>query len=268
MRGPCGNIQGGWWGEGDEKIYVDGDYDMEKFPGIFGTGTEDYYGWAGGVNPTRTDEFNNPFLSNVRVGGLDGGTKGYNINTRIRSLDAIPFKQRLVFDMESSFGVEIRNPWNVLGYSAAVFWYATPGATDNRPLKPADATKPILTMAQLQTVSDQIRYGTNAAAGTSPASRWNLGEQDAGAVAGGPGGAATKDALGSNDLSRFGTPAYSSVVPAGGSALSMFFNGSNSCYQAAGTTISNYYRGIDFNRFSLSLDVFPPPWGAAASASR
>ncbi|UCD27349.1 MAG: DUF2961 domain-containing protein, partial [Planctomycetota bacterium] len=31
-----------WWGEGDEKIYVDG----EKFPSHFGTGTEDYYGYA------------------------------------------------------------------------------------------------------------------------------------------------------------------------------------------------------------------------------
>jgi len=31
-----------WWGEGDEKIYLDG----EKFPSTFGTGTEDYYGYA------------------------------------------------------------------------------------------------------------------------------------------------------------------------------------------------------------------------------
>ena len=31
-----------WWGEGDEKIYVDG----ERFPSHFGTGTEDYYGYA------------------------------------------------------------------------------------------------------------------------------------------------------------------------------------------------------------------------------
>ncbi|MCC6144437.1 MAG: DUF2961 domain-containing protein, partial [Candidatus Hydrogenedentes bacterium] len=31
-----------WWGEGDEKIYVDN----EPFPSHFGTGTEDYYGYA------------------------------------------------------------------------------------------------------------------------------------------------------------------------------------------------------------------------------
>ncbi|HXU60512.1 MAG TPA: glycoside hydrolase family 172 protein, partial [Polyangia bacterium] len=31
-----------WWGEGDEKIFVDG----EAFPSLFGTGTEDYFGFA------------------------------------------------------------------------------------------------------------------------------------------------------------------------------------------------------------------------------
>ena len=31
-------------GEGDEKVYVDG----ETFPSHFGTGTEDYYGYAWG----------------------------------------------------------------------------------------------------------------------------------------------------------------------------------------------------------------------------
>jgi hypothetical protein len=41
------NPKGGWWGEGDEKFFVDG----EKFPSTFGTGSEDYFGYAWG-NPT------------------------------------------------------------------------------------------------------------------------------------------------------------------------------------------------------------------------
>jgi hypothetical protein len=152
------NIQGSWWGEGDEKIYVDDAWD-KGFPTHFGTGTEDYYGWAGGVVPTRQDEFSVPFLANVRVGGLDGHTTGFNICTRTRSLDAIPFKQRLVFDMESSFGTDIRHPWNLLGYSAATFWYALPGATHNRPALPAVAAQPIMSLAGLQAKSDAIRRG-------------------------------------------------------------------------------------------------------------
>jgi hypothetical protein len=91
------NPNGGWWGEGDEKIYVDDDH-RRGFPSHFGTGTEDYYGWAGGRVPTRKDEFSHPFLANVRVGGLDGQTRGYNICARHRGLDAIPFAERLTFD--------------------------------------------------------------------------------------------------------------------------------------------------------------------------
>ena len=141
------NPQEGWWGEGDEKIYVDDAWD-KGFPTHFGTGTEDYYGWAGVENPTRKDEFSTPFLANVRVGGLNEDTKGYNVCLRTRALDAIPFRQRLVFDMESSFGVDIRHPWDLLGYSVVTYWYAKPGAIHNRPALPQAAAKPIVSLEQ------------------------------------------------------------------------------------------------------------------------
>ena len=44
-----------WWGEGDEKIYVDG----ESFPSHFGTGTEDYYGYAWCCNERFTHAYHN-----------------------------------------------------------------------------------------------------------------------------------------------------------------------------------------------------------------
>lgn len=152
------NIEDGWWGEGDEKIYVDDAWE-KGFPTHFGTGTEDYYGWAGGVNPTRADEFDEPFIANVRVGGLGQArlTRGYNICTRTRSLDAIPFTQRLRFDMEASFGTQMRKPWDLLGYSAVTFWYARPGATCNRPPQPGEAAKAIVSIPQLQKLSDEIK---------------------------------------------------------------------------------------------------------------
>lgn len=151
------NPQGSWWGEGDEKIYVDDAWDR-GFPTHFGTGSEDYYGWAGGEIPTRRDEFSTPFLANVRVGGLDGFTTGYNICTRTRSLDAIPFRQRLRFDMESSFGTDIRNPWNLLGYSVVTFWYGFPGGSDNRPAAPEAARIPILSVETLRQKSAAIQH--------------------------------------------------------------------------------------------------------------
>ncbi len=150
------NPNGSWWGEGDEKIYVDEDFERD-FPSHFGTGTEDYYGWAGGRVPTRKDEFSHPFLANIRVGGLDGQTRGFNICTRQRGLDAIPFNSRLRFDMEASFGVGIRNPWNLLAYSAVVWWYARPGGEHNRPPLPEAASRPILTLDELDRRAKEIR---------------------------------------------------------------------------------------------------------------
>jgi hypothetical protein len=150
------NPNGGWWGEGDEKIYVDDDFQRD-FPSHFGTGTEDYYGWAGGRVPTRDDEFSHPFLANIRVGGLDGGTRGFNICTRQRGLDAVPFDSRLRFDIEASFGVGIRNPWNLLAYSAVTWWYARPGATHNRPPLPEAAARSITSLADLDQRSKEIR---------------------------------------------------------------------------------------------------------------
>lgn len=131
----------GWWGEGDEKIYVDGSWE-KGFPDCFGTGTEDYYGWAGGVNPTWADVFSHPFLANIAVGSGSGAaavaakgggdTRGFNICTRERGLDAVPFESRLVFDMEASPGTDQRGAKDRLGYSSVVFFYARPGATTNR----------------------------------------------------------------------------------------------------------------------------------------
>ena len=154
------NLTTGWWGEGDEKIYVDDDYEVAKFPAHFGTGSEDYYGWAGGVNPTREDEFANPWEANVQVGSrATDSTQGFNINTRTRTLDAIPFDERLVFDMEASAGTGQRNAWDLLMYSAATFWYGRPGATSNRPALPAAAARPITSFEELQAQSDLIRQG-------------------------------------------------------------------------------------------------------------
>ena len=146
----------GWWGEGDEKIYIDDDYDTRRFPSHFGTGTEDYYGWAGGRVPTGKDEFSFPFIANVRVGNR-ANPRGYNICTRTRALDAIPFTRRLRFDMEASFGTQMRNPWDLLLYSVVTCWYALPGSTHNREHQPEWASKPVMTVEELDARQKAIR---------------------------------------------------------------------------------------------------------------
>lgn len=117
-----------WWGEGDEKIWMDG----EPFPSHIGTGTEDYYGYAWG----DTRLFQGPFASQVRCDGP--GNQGHTVVTRTRSLDAIPFTKSLKFDMEVWHWKDCN-----VGYAVTTYWYARPGATHNRPPMPEEATREI-----------------------------------------------------------------------------------------------------------------------------
>lgn len=103
-----------WWGEGDEKIYIDG----EDFPSHFGTGTEDYYGYAW----VRPEIFNNhPFIA--QPDGSGNITPGYTINTRFRSLDAIPFNKELKLDMELWHWTS-----TLIDYAPTTYFYLRPDA--------------------------------------------------------------------------------------------------------------------------------------------
>jgi hypothetical protein len=122
------NGSGGWWGEGDEKIVVDG----EAFPSHFGTGTEDYYGYAWG-HPAF---FEAPFHAQPQWRG--NNHVGHTTDTRTRSLDAIPFAKSLNFDMEIWH-------WDAteVAYAATTYWYALPGATSNRQPDAAEAARAV-----------------------------------------------------------------------------------------------------------------------------
>ncbi len=115
-----------WWGEGDEKFWVDG----EDFPSHFGTGTEDYYGYAWG----SPDFFEGPFHAQPRCDGP--GVFGHTTVTRTRSLDAIPFERSLRFDMEVWHWRDVD-----VGYAATTYFYARPGATTNREPAPEEAAR-------------------------------------------------------------------------------------------------------------------------------
>jgi hypothetical protein len=102
-----------WWGEGDEKIYLDG----ETFPSFFGTGTEDYYGYAWSTG----EVFFRALHAQTRAGG-PGFSGTFSVN-RFRTLDAIPFQKSLRFDMELWHWGQTRVTWN-----ASAYYYARPGS--------------------------------------------------------------------------------------------------------------------------------------------
>ncbi|MBR1869206.1 MAG: DUF2961 domain-containing protein [Bacteroidales bacterium] len=101
-----------WWGEGDEKIYVDG----ESFPSHFGTGSEDFFGYAWS-SPTP---FGHPFIA--QPCGEGANRPGFVSNLRWRSLDAIPFRESLDFDMEF---LQTSVPGTVT-YGRVNYWYMVP----------------------------------------------------------------------------------------------------------------------------------------------
>jgi hypothetical protein len=148
----------GWWGEGDEKIYIGKKDIKDSFPSQFGTGTEDYYGWAGGVVPTGRDTFSLPFCSNVRVGNQDD-PRGYNICQRVRILDNIPFENELRFDMEASPGVDIRHFYNLLAYSMVTYWYGMADASSLHQPQLKDVRQKLLNLSTLDVLQQQLKAG-------------------------------------------------------------------------------------------------------------
>jgi hypothetical protein len=106
----------GWWGEGDEKIYVDG----EAFPSWFGTGTEDYFGYAW----STTETFAHAYHAQTRAPA--GGFPGVYSMNRFHVLDPIPFSRSLRFDLEIWHWTE-----TTIAADAMLYWYARPNGTDD-----------------------------------------------------------------------------------------------------------------------------------------
>ncbi|QGY47371.1 DUF2961 domain-containing protein [Maribellus comscasis] len=134
------NTAEAWWGEGDEKIFVDG----ESFPSFIGTGTEDYYGYAW----CRPEKFTHPFIAQPT--GAGNFHTGMTVNMRYRALDAIPFNEKISSNIELWHWVKTR-----INYAMTAYWYAKPGFTINvKPdiesvklpvaLKRSDIYKPIV----------------------------------------------------------------------------------------------------------------------------
>ncbi len=123
------NTKADWWGEGDEKIFVDG----EEFPSFFGTGTEDFYCYAW----CWPEVFSRPFHAQPRVDGP--GNFGHTSVNRWFTADAIPFQKSLQFDMELWHWAACK-----VKFSRVTYWYEQPGGT-----KIAEIDKSLLLPAEL-----------------------------------------------------------------------------------------------------------------------
>ncbi len=129
-----------WFGEGDEKIYLDG----EQTASIWGTGTEDYFLSAWGLKKTSAPYFGVPYFDQWGIVG--GHTSAYRWHLN----DPIVFSKgiRVTFEHFGWISADENpkhqtNSWNERedDYASVAFWYQTGEPTFNDPVPPGAERK-------------------------------------------------------------------------------------------------------------------------------
>jgi hypothetical protein len=114
------NPLGGWWGEGEARYFVDG----EKFPSYFGTGSEDFFGYAWGAPNFFERPYHAQPLNQENYGHID--------DIREQIPDNVPFQK----SFEGCIEKFARNQGSIDPlirydlYAAEAYWYLAPGGID------------------------------------------------------------------------------------------------------------------------------------------
>jgi hypothetical protein len=129
-----------WFGEGDEKIYIDG----EEEPSIWGTGTEDYFLSAWGLRQCSTPYFGTPYFDQWGIVG--GHTSAYRWHIQ----DPLVFQKSIKVTLEHWGWIspdenreQRSHSWNERedDFSSVAFWYQTGQPSPAPPVPPANQRK-------------------------------------------------------------------------------------------------------------------------------
>jgi len=156
------NLYGGWWGEGDDMFMIDG----EKWPpDLHGTGSEDYFSHAWGMQPQ------NAFIYNGVSYQKPGSTHGFNERItvyRYHIPDPVIFHQSLRVSIEHGHANDRCDD-----YSSTAYWYQTlpgpafppfPAVSDRLPradatVYPVDLPIPVKDRPRSGSPIDPAKYG-------------------------------------------------------------------------------------------------------------
>ncbi len=116
---PVPSSAGNWWGEGDEKVFLD---NFAK-PALFGTGSEDYFNYAW----SATDIFAFPYCGQTRNDGP--ANRGFVSDYRWHLLDPLPFRRHIRFAME----LFSHEPTPGFSYGRIGYHYGRPGLVEELP---------------------------------------------------------------------------------------------------------------------------------------
>ncbi len=143
------NFCGDWWGEGDDMIWVDG---YKWPPDLHGTGSEDYLGHAGGMQPEThlrngSSIFEGYTISNPEL-TLWRGESGYQTSYVFHLENPIYFEEEIKVTIEHGHGNHLANEM-----SSTAYWYAkTPTSVGEMPA--VQARQPVRRMHQGQWIQD------------------------------------------------------------------------------------------------------------------
>jgi len=99
--------QGSWWGEGDDMIFIDDD---TWPPSLHGTGTEDYFNHAWGMQD-RFADYHGSILHESLV-------PPYSVSYRFHIPDPIRFRSRIKVTIEHGHGNHLSDDW-----ASTAYWY-------------------------------------------------------------------------------------------------------------------------------------------------
>jgi hypothetical protein len=101
---------GTWWGEGDDMIFIDDD---TWPPSFHGTGTEDYFGHAWGMQRGNASPFHGSILHEADM-------PGYAVTYRQHVPDPIHFRKRIRVTIEHGHANQLSDDW-----ASTAYWYQT-----------------------------------------------------------------------------------------------------------------------------------------------
>jgi hypothetical protein len=101
--------QGSWWGEGDDMIFIDDD---TWPPSLHGTGTEDYFNHAWGMQK-------NAYLYHGTI-VHESDLPGYSVTYRQHVVDPVRFSSRIKVTIEHGHANHLADDW-----AATAYWYQT-----------------------------------------------------------------------------------------------------------------------------------------------
>lgn len=143
--------QSTWWGEGDEMIFIDDDPAWP--PSIHGTGTEDYFNHAWGMQDSAAP-FNGSSLHDSHV-------SGFQTSYRFHITDPIHFKKHIRVTMEHGHGNHLSDDW-----ASTVYWYqklpspslSMQPVTERIPAQPGEPFAPLNNVALTDEMIEQKHH--------------------------------------------------------------------------------------------------------------